>query len=72
MKTFVLEITTLSKGDKHGNGYHDCGTPSVLELVAVGTQVLRQHILLDSSLLLDVVACVYTYKCIRFFPCLAW
>lgn len=32
MKKFVLEITSLSKGDKLGNGYHDRGTPYAIEV----------------------------------------
>lgn len=32
MKNFVLEITSLSKGDKHGNVCHYCGTPYAIEV----------------------------------------
>lgn len=63
MKKFVLEITSLSKGANVEMVTMSVAHLMLLKWVAPGTQMLRQHILLDSSLLLDVIACVYTYNC---------
>lgn len=60
MKKFVLEMTSLLKGDKHGNGYRDPGTPYAIEVSGTWDSSAKTTYLLDFSLLVDIIACVYT------------